>query len=335
MKKNYAHNVILRNIEDFADKKIVLINPEDLFAVAELSQFFTSVCVVSMDFALHKSLKEQGIEVFDFDSMDKIPQEFTTCILFWSKVKEESWQYLSYLSEKDFELFLVGGNKSGIKQAQKKLEEMGQPVYKLYSANHSQVLKLDKFAHKIPRLEHKKFNLGDLQIFTEIGVFSSGRLDKGSEFLLDYLAKNPIALKHKVLDLGSGSGVLGAWLLKNKQAEFVLGADANLAAVKSTERTFKENSLNGKAIASDVFSEVEDKDFDLIITNPPFHENFATSSRFMQEFFAGAKKSMALNGEIILVANIFLPYGKYFADNFKNWRELSSNSSYRIFWAKK
>lgn len=335
MRENLEAKIIVRSLDAFTDKNLILVNPSDLFIVYELQNHFKSLCLVTNNFAFHKELNNQNLEVLDFDSINKIPLNFSVAVIFWSKVKEESWQYLSYFSQKNQSVFLVGTNKSGIRQAYKKLQEFGLDVYKINSANHSQLLKIESFTKKIPPVKHKKFNFDALQIFTQVGVFSSGRLDKGSEFLLAYLSKNPLALKAKVLDLGSGSGVLGAWLLAKNQAEFVLAADSNLAAVKSTTLTFTQNSLNGKAIASDLFSEIIDKDFDLIITNPPFHKNFATTSLFVEEFFKEAKNRLALGGEILMVANIFLPYAKYFAANFKNWRQVDANGSYKIFWAKK
>lgn len=335
MKKNLEAKIILRSLDAFTDKSLILVNPSDLFIFYELQNYFKSLCIVSDNFTFHKKLNSENISVYDFDSINKIPHNFSTPVLFWSKVKEESWQYLSYFSQKNQSLFLVGTNKSGIRQAYKKLQELGLDVYKINSANHSQLLKIEVFNKKIPPIKSKEFNVDGLQIFTQVGVFSSGRLDKGSEFLLDYISKNPLALKTKVLDLGSGSGVLGAWLLANNQAEFVLALDSNLAAVKSTALTFAQNSLNGKAIASDIFSEINDTDFDLIITNPPFHKNFETSSLFIEEFFSEVKNRLALGGEVLMVANIFLPYAKYFTANFKNWRQVDANASYKIFWAKK
>ena len=54
--------------------------------------------------------------------------------------------------------------------------------------------------------------------------------------------------------------------------------DIHAMALKSAQRTLRENQLQGTVLASDVFSHVEGK-FDLIISNPPFHDGIAPLAR--------------------------------------------------------
>lgn len=335
MKKELETKLLVRNADEFSGKKLVLVNPPSLKSILELQGQFGELVVISNDWALHKLSISASANIYSLDEIEKIDKSFATYILFWSKVKDEAWDFLYHISQKKSEIYIVGGNKSGIKQAFKKLEQEKANVFKVQSANHSQLYKITKFNQSLKSVEVKKFKYEGLTLFTQAGVFSSGRLDKGSEFLLDYLSKNRLALKNKVLDIGAGSGIIGAYLLKSKQANYVLASDSNLNAVKSAKASFQHNNLNGEALASDIFSDIKTADFDLIISNPPFHESFETSSRFIEIFFTEVKDFLAKDGELIIVANIFLPYGRYFEKYFKKWSELTSNSSYRIFWAKK
>src|SRR3989338_3085739 len=73
----------------------------------------------------------------------------------------------------------------------------------------------------------------------------------------------------RVLDLGSGSGILAeAALMKTKD---VLAVDIN----KETVKLLKKRNINAKY--SDLFSNIKGR-FDLIIFNPPVVTNFVSKS---------------------------------------------------------
>ncbi len=80
-----------------------------------------------------------------------------------------------------------------------------------------------------------------------------------------YLLKEQ-ALKYskrkRILDMGSGSGILAEAALKGGAKE-VIASDINIAAVRSLEKK------GIKAIKSDLFSNIKGK-FDVIIFNPPY-----------------------------------------------------------------
>lgn len=59
--------------------------------------------------------------------------------------------------------------------------------------------------------------------------------------------------------------------------------------------------------ASNVFSEVNGR-FDMIISNPPFHDGLQTSQEAAQTLIRGAVRHLNSGGEPRIVANAFLPY---------------------------
>lgn len=83
----------------------------------------------------------------------------------------------------------------------------------------------------------------------------------------------PEQLKHytkpRVLDMGSGSGILAVEAAKH--AKQVVACDKNPEAVKATkEAVSKSKADNVTVLRSDLFSAISDEKFDVIIFNPPY-----------------------------------------------------------------
>lgn len=72
----------------------------------------------------------------------------------------------------------------------------------------------------------------------------------------------------KVLDLCTGSGVLGITLALHKSIGLTC-ADISTEALKVCESNLKLHNINGKIIAGDMFENIDDK-YDLIVFNPPY-----------------------------------------------------------------
>ncbi|MGL5354958.1 MAG: peptide chain release factor N(5)-glutamine methyltransferase [Cetobacterium sp.] len=76
----------------------------------------------------------------------------------------------------------------------------------------------------------------------------------------------------KVLDIGTGSGAISVTIAKEVPSATVLGADISTDALEVAVQNRKLNDVenNLKFIKSDVFSNIKDKDYDMIISNPPY-----------------------------------------------------------------
>ncbi len=83
--------------------------------------------------------------------------------------------------------------------------------------------------------------------------------------------------KGNVLDLGTGSGILG--IVAAKTGCDVTFADINPIALECAKHNAKINNINGIFILTDMFSNIKNK-YDTIIFNPPYLDNNvdATSS---------------------------------------------------------
>ena len=82
------------------------------------------------------------------------------------------------------------------------------------------------------------------------------------------------ALKHinktsKVLDIGTGSGAIAVAIAKKTNAQ-VTAVDISEKALDIARKNAKKNGVNVEFLQSDVFSSLETRKFDVIISNPPY-----------------------------------------------------------------
>ncbi|AAF10491.1 class I SAM-dependent methyltransferase [Deinococcus radiodurans R1 = ATCC 13939 = DSM 20539] len=137
------------------------------------------------------------------------------------------------------------------------------------------------------------------------GVFSAAKPDKATAILLTHLADLDLT-GQRVLDLGCGAGLIGAWAAsRGGQVTLV---DGDLQSVRSSERTLAANALPGEVIHSDVDAALGERQFDVMLTNPPFHVGRGVVLDVAREFIATAGRRLVPGGRMFLVANEPLPY---------------------------
>lgn len=107
----------------------------------------------------------------------------------------------------------------------------------------------------------------------------------------------------RTLDMGTGTGILAAELVKN--CEEVVAADIDFAALKVAQKNTK--SQNIKFIQSDLFEKIPGK-FDLIVFNPPYLPPeqkgdlaYSGGKPLILKFLDQAKVHLEPQGKIILL----------------------------------
>ena len=100
--------------------------------------------------------------------------------------------------------------------------------------------------------------------------------------LLVEIALNLNLTEHsKALDLGTGTGAIALALASENPNWLVTGLDKSSPAVTlAKDNALLHNLERVKFIQSDWFSAVEDRKFDLIVTNPPYIED---NNRYLQQ----------------------------------------------------
>lgn len=236
-------------------------------------------------------------------------------------------------------LWLAGENKAGIKSADKLLKAQFGQLRKLDSARHCSLYevrtRLNQDAFKpLNYRQQWVLNCADsaINVFSYPGVFAHGRLDEGTALLLDALA--PMALQGDVLDFACGAGVIGTCIASQHADTSVTLLDTSALALRACKETLESNQLNGSVLASDGLSELSGN-YDLVVSNPPIHAGVRTDNRLGMRLLESVHEHVKPGGQLILVANVHLPYEIWLTKRFKRFSELAVNENYKVIVAKK
>ncbi|MDH4569374.1 class I SAM-dependent methyltransferase [Pseudomonas sp. BN414] len=264
---------------------------------------------------------------------------FTAAVLFLPKSRELADYLLAALAARlpGGELFLVGEKRGGIERAAKQLAAFGKPR-KLDSARHCQLWQVHiEQAPAAPDLEtlaqHYSLDLADgpLEVVSLPGVFSHGRLDRGSALLLQQLEGLP---NGHLLDFGCGAGVLGAWLKRHYPQSQLTLLDVDAFAVASSRLTLIANGLEGDVIATDGIHGAP-ADLTAIISNPPFHQGVHTDYQASEDLLREARNHLLPGGELRIVANSFLKYPPLIEYHLGPCQTLAEGDGFRIYRARR
>lgn len=142
----------------------------------------------------------------------------------------------------------------------------------------------------------------DLVFETEDGAFSPHNVDKGTLAMLSVVDLND---SDRVLDLGCGYGVVGILAAKLVGTDNVVMIDKDELAVQLSEKNARLNDLDGlKIYKSDGFSDLKEKDFTLILSNPPYHTDFSVAKEFIEKGF----NRLSIGGKMFMVTKRDLWY---------------------------
>lgn len=186
-------------------------------------------------------------------------------------------------------------------------------------------LMLDRFMSQWQLAEH------NLTLHHHVGVFARNQLDIGARLLLDHL---PASGAESVIDLGCGNGVLGLVYAKQSPQSEVTWVDESHLAIASCQLNVAQ-SLGAhehyQAIVDDCLSQFSSHSVDLILCNPPFHQEYAITEHIARQMFRDAKRVLRKGGEMRLVANRHLPYYHPLKRLFKQVQQVASNAKFVVY----
>lgn len=145
-----------------------------------------------------------------------------------------------------------------------------------------------------------------LRLETAPGLFARWGPDKGTLAMLSCVAFQP---DDKVLDLGCGYGLVGIVAAKAIGPERVVMSDIDPLAIETARGNLEANGVAGvELVVSDGFDDIEDVGFTKILSNPPYHADFAVPKRFIEKGF----NRLAVGGAMIMVTRRELWYRRKF-----------------------
>lgn len=146
------------------------------------------------------------------------------------------------------------------------------------------------------------------------GVFGGARPDAGSRLLLEALDAALVdgeVPARDAVDLGSGNGLLTAYLAAALPDAGVLGSDDDADAVAATRATLAANGLDREgvqAVWDASLSRLADHSVDLVLLNPPFHDGTAVDATLVQGLLDAAARVLRPDGQLWFVHNSHLRY---------------------------
>lgn len=133
----------------------------------------------------------------------------------------------------------------------------------------------------------------------------------------------------KILDLGTGSGAIAVSLAYYLENSFVTAIDISKKAVETTNINIKKHKLNNiKVMEGDIFDDIADEKFHIVVSNPPYIERDAISS--LQTEVSVYEPKSALDG-----GTDGLAYYRRIVELFKNIHEKNGVLAVEIGWSQR
>ncbi|MFI3221337.1 MAG: methyltransferase [Methylococcales bacterium] len=174
----------------------------------------------------------------------------------------------------------------------------------------------------------------DYWLSNHANVFSRDHLDIGTRFFLQHLPIKPKATD--IIDLACGNGVVGLIAAERNPNATLYFVDESFMAVASAQENFYR--AFGKTRAADFqvgdgLSDFTERSTDLILCNPPFHQQNTIGDQIAIQLFKQAKKILKQGGECWVIGNRHLAYHQDLKRLFGNCTVIASNAKFVIWQA--
>ena len=174
-----------------------------------------------------------------------------------------------------------------------------------------------------------------IELANHANVFCREGLDIGTRAFLPHLPKNLGAAR--VADLGCGNGVLAiASALANPQAHYTL-VDESFMAVQSAAQNWKTAMGEREAVirADDGLASQEPDSLDVVLCNPPFHQQQVVGDFLAWRMFQQARSALVVGGALYVVGNRHLGYHSKLARLFRGVEQVAATPKFVILKARK
>ena len=170
-----------------------------------------------------------------------------------------------------------------------------------------------------------------LTLSNHANVFSREHLDLGARFFLTQFSEIPKV--ERVIDLACGNGVLGLKYQQQAPDAKIGFLDESYMAIASSRDNYRVIFPDNNSASFDVvdgLSQTESDSVDLILCNPPFHQQHVIGEQMALSMFRDSKRCLAQGGELWIVANRHLPYPAKLKLMFGNSRTVATNKKFAV-----
>lgn len=142
-----------------------------------------------------------------------------------------------------------------------------------------------------------KINGKDFTYTTDAGVFSKNAIDQGSEVLMVTGAEQTYP-EGNILDLGCGYGPVGVYLGRAFPDRTIEMVDINERALELSKVNTEQNGVkNVKIYQSNIYENIENKEFAAILSNPPIR----AGKKVVHEILEKAYEHLVEGGQLLVV----------------------------------
>lgn len=174
-------------------------------------------------------------------------------------------------------------------------------------------------------LENTEFTISN-----HANVYAREKLDIGARYFMKNLPK--VVAKSKVIDLGCGNGVIGLSVLAEQPEAHVNFIDESFMAIASAKSNITANLPavieQCQFQVNDCLTSVEGGSVDLILCNPPFHQQTATTDHIAWQMFKDSHRVLKKGGELRIIGNRQLAYHIKLKRIFGNEKLIASNEKF-------
>lgn len=185
--------------------------------------------------------------------------------------------------------------------------------------------------HTSPFPTQWKMDNSPFTISNHANVFSREQLDIGARVLLDAL---PNLTNETVVDLGCGNGVLGLTLLNKYPDCRVTFVDESYMAVASAKQNVSDNLPAAiercEFVVSNCLEKVNIPRLDLVLCNPPFHQQATITDHIAWQMFTDSHKALRKGGELRIVGNRHLDYPAKLKRLFGGYQVVHSTRKFSV-----
>ena len=175
-------------------------------------------------------------------------------------------------------------------------------------------------------LEHSNYLISN-----HANVFSRERLDIGTRFFLEHLPIKPAI--RDIIDLGCGNGLLGLIAAERNPLATLHFVDESFMAVASAKDNFSRAFGCARSAAftvGDGLCDFEASSADLILCNPPFHQQHTVGDQIAVSLFIQSRRVLRKGGELWVIGNRHLNYHSQLQRLFGNHQVIATNAKFII-----